>query len=198
MHGTLLILFALNIGWAANFPIDTTIGIPNQVLPYDSIPVRIASLDTDLVFFTTPGTASCPGYYSGDIKNVKKVSTQDNPNPNQNYYLWSAVATCGSGPNSYSAQNTYYEYEFIHRGKTLYLNFTKFTGPGSFPTGTFPAITFQINIDTASHMHTAPVKRKRSMVVARHSSTPRFDLKGRHASPLQRGFMQFNRRGQEP
>lgn len=179
MKVTLLLLCALGNGWAVKYPIDTTISIPNVGFPNDSIPVKIGRLDTSLIFFTTPGTLSCPGGFSGDIKNVKKVRTQNNPNPSQDYFLWNVVATCGVGQNSYSAQNTYYEYEYIYHGKLLYINFVKFNGPNSFPSGTFPDITFQINIDTTSHKSPAPVKRHVIKIDLTYTSDSIFDLEGR-------------------
>jgi hypothetical protein len=185
MKAAWLLLLTMNAGWAADFPVDTVIGIPGAP-GADSIPVRISALDTDLIFFTTLGTASCPGYFSGDIKNAKKTAASDLPERNRNYSLWSAVATCGTGPNSYSALNTYYEYELSYRGKTLYLEFTKFIGPSSFPSGTFPEIAFQINIDTASHIHPASIPIRRAIAESGRGKTRSrvFDAKGRRMKGL--------------
>lgn len=178
MRGTWIFLLAMNAAWAADFPVDIAIGI-HSTPGADSIPVRISALDTSLTFFTSQGTASCPGYFTGDLKNARKKAAVALPEKDRNYPLWSAVATCGSGPNSYSALETYYEYEFTYRGKTLYLDFTKFIGPSSFPSGTFPDIAFQIDIDTVSHIHTAPIRRIIPQSGKGQAHLRVFDLKGR-------------------
>jgi hypothetical protein len=184
MKATLFFLLAMNAGWAADFPVETTISIPSAP-GADSIPVRIAALDTSLTFFTTLGTASCPGYYSGDLKNAKKTAAFALPERNRNYFLWNAIVTCYSDSNSsYSALNTYYEYAFTYRRKTLYLNFTKFIGPSSFPAGTFPDVAFEINIDTASHIHPAIVRRAIPESGRGRAPLRVFDLKGRRSEGL--------------
>jgi hypothetical protein len=183
MKATLLFLMAMSAGWAEDFPVETTISIPSAP-GSDSIPVRISALDTSLTFFTLLGSASCPGYFSGDLKNAKKTAAFALPERGRDYSLWSAVATCGSGPNSYSALNTYYEYAFPYRGKTLYLNFTKFIGPSSFPSGTFPDIAFQINIDIASHLHPALIRRAIAESGRGRVPSREFDLKGRRNQGL--------------
>jgi hypothetical protein len=159
MNKCLLLLLVAGASWAAKYPIDSVITIPHKGYPAEEIGVAISQLDTQLVFFTTPATASCPGQSSGDIKNAVKKPTVSNPNPTQNSFLWNLTATCGTGPNQYTAQAKYYEYEFPYRGKTHYLGFERFVGPASFPSGTFPSLEFQILIDTVSHRNASGIGR---------------------------------------
>src|SRR4051812_24191323 len=87
----------------AKYPIDTSINIPDKGYPAAEIRVFISQLDTDLVFFTSPGTLSCPGGATGDIKGVIKKPTSANPNVRADYPLWELTANCDGSPNRYAS-----------------------------------------------------------------------------------------------